>query len=121
MTDLIKKYFEFPSGRKEWCVSGEYGSLSFWVQEYSPEWQNQYGEKYYGGIENHYNDKSKPEYLSENSKHMDCNCNGGLCYHDGTSLWASEYWIPYILPLGQDSIWSMLTYHYNGRLKSGEE
>jgi len=109
MTRLVKKYFEYPEDRKEWCVTGEYGSLCFWVTAYK--------DSHYGGVESHYNEKSRPEYLSEKDpSHDDCHANGGKCWHDGTSLWASEYWIPYILPQGNDGIWRTLQNYYDERI-----
>lgn len=46
-------------------------------------------------------------------------CNAGKCWHDGTSLWASEYWIPYVLPRGDKIIWETIEFNYN--LKNRDE
>jgi len=116
---FVRKYFEYPDGRKEWCVTGDFGSLSFWATEVSEQSKSIFGADYYGGVETHYNEKSKPNYLGENSSHDDCICNAGKCWHDGTSLWASEYWIPYVLPRGADAIWKALEFNYS--LKAHEE
>lgn len=110
---FIRKYFEYPSGRKEWCVTGEFGSLSFWFTAYPDNYEFSDGMPGYGGVETHYNEKSKPEYLSDGGEHLDCICNGGKCWHDGASLWASEYWIPYVLPYGDKYIWEKLEYNYD--------
>ncbi|MCF0075463.1 hypothetical protein LZD49_33600 [Dyadobacter sp. CY261] len=118
---LVRKYFKFPNNREEWCVTGEYGSLSFWVSAHTSELSLSWGETHYGGVENHYNEKSKPSYLDESAKHTDCNYNGGLCYHDGSSLWAEEHWIPYILPRGNEGIWQELEHYYERRLKPEQE
>jgi len=116
---FIRKYFEYPEGRREWCVTGEFGRLSFWFTPYPEGYEFAHGECGYGGVETHYNEKSKPDYLDENSSHNDCMCNAGKCWHDGTSLWAFEYWIPYVLPMGDKYIWQTLEYNYD--LKNKEK
>lgn len=116
---FIRKYFEWPDGRKEWCVTGEFGSLSFWFTEYPKDYELAHGELGYGGVETHYNEKSKPEYLQGNGRD-DCMCNVGKCWHDGTSLWASEYWIPHVLPRGDKFIWETLEFNYDLKNKDAE-
>lgn len=118
---MIRKYFEFPEGRKEWIITGEYGSLSFWVREQSPFIREKFGDQYFGGVETHYNEKSKPDYLDDNSLHDICHANNDKCWHDGTSLWASEHWIPYILPHGNERIWLELELNYKDMLEPREE
>ena len=118
---LVRKYFEFPSGRREWCVSGEFGSLSFWCTP-SAKIEGLYNDTdFYGGVETHYNEKSKPCYIDDNSGHNDCHANGGKCWHDGTSLWASEYWIPYVLPRGDKAIWETLEFNYDLKNKDDSD
>jgi hypothetical protein len=110
---FIRKYFEFPSGRREWAVTGEFGSLSFWCSPTQEDTSGFFDGEFYGGVETHYNEQSKPAYLDDKSKHNDCHVNGGECWHDGTSLWASEYWIPSVLPRGDKCIWETLEYNYD--------
>jgi len=45
--------------------------------------------------------------------HPDCVVLGGPCWHDGTSLWAHEHWIPLYEALGEEWVWGELerTYH----------
>lgn len=63
------------------------------------------------GLEKHsrtpfeYSDKSKPD-------HADCWLIGGPCWHDGTSLWASEYWMPNFQRLGTEWLWPRLEQQY---------
>ena len=109
---FIRKKFVFPSGRAEWCVSSELGSVSFWVSEHCELLKERFTDEFYGGVEYHYTEKTKPPYMDEAYRHEDCVCNGGVCFHEGTSLWASEHWIPIILPLGDDAIWSELEQNY---------
>lgn len=108
---VIHKYFEFPDGRKEWAVTGDCGSISFWIDK-------GYIRDFTGGIETHYTKKTKPNYLTKsNSYHKKCMINGGECYHDGSSLQAYQHWIPNILPLGQDEIFRELKKVYLERFK----
>lgn len=92
------------TGRKEWAVIGKLGALSFWVSAY--------GAVAYGGIEKHYYPESKPKSALGYAKHEKCNFTGGACWHDGSSLWAREYWIPQVLPLGDVAIWERLEANY---------
>lgn len=107
MTKLIKRYAEYPSGRREWGVTGKKGSISFWIVKSSLDW----AEEFYGGVETHYREENRPDYLKD-GKHEFCAHNEGVCYHYGTSLWASEYWIPNVLPFGDSAIWRRLESHY---------
>lgn len=110
MSDIkfTRKKFIFPDGRTDWCVTCSHGSISFWYAECSEESKMIFGDKGYGGVETHYNEKSKPDYLGVGSFHEQCMQNNGKCWHDGTSLWASEYWIPYVMPNGDEAIWRKL-------------
>lgn len=111
MAKTVRKYFEYPDERREWAVSGDSGSVSFWVCP-----KVALGEEYYGGVEYHYNGRSKPDYLGKEPSRDNCHLNQGKCWHDGASLWASEYWIPYILPSGEKAIWQRLEQEYDERL-----
>jgi hypothetical protein len=115
--ELTRKFTEHPSGRRGWSVVGQWGGLTFWCCPNCEEIQNRWGERHYGGVESHYNAASKPDYLDDLSRHAACEVNGGECWHDGTSLWASEYWIPYILPGGDESIYCELERHYAERMR----
>lgn len=49
--------------------------------------------RYSGGIEFHW--RSPPEYMrNEVPSHKNCGVLGGPCWHDGSSMQASEFWIP---------------------------
>ena len=122
MKTMLRKKFVFPTEdsippRIEWCVTGDYGSLSFWFTEYPKNYEFAHGEIGYGGVENHYNEKSRPVWqCTDTPSHDNCHCNNGKCWHDGTSLWASEFWIPCILPAGDDAIWQRLEQYYHERM-----
>jgi len=60
-----------------------------------------------GGVEYHH--RAAPEYLfGKDAAHEHCWILGGPCWHDGTSLWASEHWIPLLERDGEDEIWREL-------------
>ena len=116
--ELVRKYELSEDGkRREWSVIGPYGALSFWCEETTPESRKVLGEEYYGGVENHYNAVAKPEYLNDASHRADCHLVEGGCWHAGTSLWASERWIPYVLPYGNECIFAELEHYYEDRMK----
>ena len=59
------------------------------------------------GVETHY--ASAPDYMDgEAPSHENCWILGGPCWHDGTSLWASEHWLPHFRTSGTDWVWAEL-------------
>ena len=64
-----------------------------------------------GGVEYHH--RAAPDYMAgEDATHEHCWILGGPCWHDGTSLWASEHWIPLLEAAGEDAIWRDLRATY---------
>lgn len=108
----LTRKLSISGGRKEWAVSGPLGSLAFWVETYGSGTEG----RIFGGVENHYNAISRPDYLDYSEPHTDCTLNGGFCWHVGTSLWASEHWIPNIYPQGDEFIWRALERYYPERM-----
>jgi hypothetical protein len=51
-----------------------------------------YGDRYSGGIEIHY--RVPPDYMRDQAPMAKCWLLGGPCWHDGSSLQATEHWIP---------------------------
>jgi hypothetical protein len=81
----------FDWSRHNWELVGPYGGISFHVQvppenkEYSPT----------AGLEFHYS--SPPEYMKDQApSHKRCPVLDGPCWHDGTSLYATETLWPII-------------------------
>lgn len=59
------------------------------------------------GVETHY--ASPPDYMSEDKpSHERCWLIERPCWHDGTSLWASEHWLPHFKSFGTEWVWSEL-------------
>ena len=64
------------------------------------------------GLETHYAAASKPDYLGEGSHHDICWLLEAPCWHDGTSLWAMEYWLPMFREVGEEWLWNRLERQY---------
>jgi len=75
-----------------WSLAGFHGGVHLHIHGYRTSPDEEY--RWSGGVEAHR--KSPPDY-SEPPSHADCWLTGGLCWHDGTSLWATEHWIPRFL------------------------
>ena len=74
-------------GRSQgWAAVGEHGGVEFWFDEH-----DRIGKL--GGVETHWS-HDPPDYMDGGPHHTDCEVTGGNCWHEGTSLWASEHWIP---------------------------
>ena len=68
-----------------WSLVGPLGGLHLSIREY--------GREPSGGIEIHY--RFPPDYMAEKPPHHDrCWLLGCPCWTDGSSLEATEYWIP---------------------------
>lgn len=64
-----------------------------------------------GGVEYHH--RAVPDYMTrKEASHEHCWILEGPCWYAGTSLWASEHWIPLLERDGEDGIWSELTTTY---------
>jgi hypothetical protein len=71
-----------------WSVVGAAGGLHLHITEPKEDSQR----RPHGGFEIH---RRKPYGDSHDAPtHKDCWLVGGPCWHDGSSLWADEYWIP---------------------------
>jgi hypothetical protein len=97
-----------------WILVGPLGAIDFhcstlaWTEEMRATvpgmWRS-------GGVEYHY--RAAPYYMrTEGPSHERCWILGGPCWHDGTSLWASEHWIPLLERSGEDAIWQELQKTY---------
>ena len=68
-----------------------------------------------GGFEIH--SRTPFPYSDAEPYHADCWFIGGPCWHDGTSLWAQEYWMPGFLEGGTDWLWPRLEREYAERFE----
>ena len=72
--------------RHIWSLAGPLGGIHIHATEAQKEIRFM-GEKFIGGIEVH----SRTPMYSEHKGHENCWLIGGTCYHDGSSLYFSEY------------------------------
>lgn len=97
-------------------VTGRDGALHFHVSslpvrhEGLPEWS--------GGLEIHR--RTCPDYENRPPSHHNCPLLGGICWHDGSSLYAAEVLIPRwegVFP-DHDEIFSWLAHEFDARFPS---
>jgi len=96
-------------------VIGEHGGVEFHFACYPEPISQYYGENSWNsmGVEAHWKAHSKPDYFKNDAcSHPDCSITGGECWHDGTSLWASEYWMPNFLDGGPEWAFDRLEQYY---------
>ncbi len=76
-----------------WSVVCAAGGMHLHITDHGEEHGQKYGERYSGGIESH----SRTPTSDTPPDHDNCWLLGCPCWHDGSSLQASEYWIPLFL------------------------
>jgi hypothetical protein len=98
--------------RVDFLVVGPEGAVHFWV---SPSREDITGDDLYGGVEYHH--AFPPDYMrNDPPSHSPCHFLGKPCWHDGTSLWASEHWIPHFITCGQEWVFTQLEILYREAL-----
>jgi len=105
---------------------GLLGAITFNVSAPSRDEDERYhneNEGRMGGVEFHWRAPVE-DYFGVEPHHKNCDALGGACWHDGTSLWASEYWIPRWLMCSEsersDEMFAMLAAAYRERFE-GEQ
>ncbi len=76
------------------------------------------------GIEYHWNPMSKSvpaPFLNTPVSHNQCPALNGPCYHEGTSLWASEFWQPMLVYHGPNDVWYQLRIEYEKTFGNSEK
>jgi hypothetical protein len=72
------------------------------------------------GLEMHY--RRPPKYMNDCApSHAKCFLLEGPCWHDGTSLYAQEYFVPMFLRGDEDGIFSEMIRWCDGRLEEEKE
>lgn len=80
----------YSSGRHDWIVVGARGAIHLHISE-PPNGDPQYS--YSAGLETHY--RSPPDYMADQApSHDECWVLHCPCWHDGTSLYAQERYLP---------------------------
>lgn len=114
-----KYTYEKPFGdpKHVWTVIGRHGAIHFHVSDMGEDRSRQYGtDRYSGGLECHY--RMPPDYMGNQAPSQDtCWLLGQPCWHDGTSLYASERVIPFWIcaPHDHERMFQFLIGEYEGR------
>lgn len=97
------------SMREQWIVKGPHGAIEFWREPVPEEFLDSRDSPYYGGVEKHSAGplSDGPLYEGHDTwdtpSHTDCELTpDGVCFHDGSSSWASEHFIPLSMLPGCD-------------------
>ena len=93
--------------RHAWVVRGQVMCLELWITEPGPA----LGIEPQAGLESHY--LIRPPWVQDEAPHhTSCSITGGDCWHDGTSLYAMEYYLPMWRPCRDpaDQFWDDLEY-----------
>lgn len=91
--------------RTSFAVIGIKGAIEFWFTDYQ-------GQKY-GGVEQH--NREPEDYQKENDPREYCDLLSGKCWHDGSSLYAKEYFIPLYENVGEMAVFRKLEAEYFSR------
>ena len=81
----------FSHWRHRWSVVGARMAIELHI-EVPPKGAESVMREYSGGLEVHY--RAPPSYMRDQSPLEKCHLLGGPCWADGSSLQASEIWIP---------------------------
>jgi hypothetical protein len=100
----------------QWTCVGRHGALHLHINEGT----DQFGPS--GGIEIHY--RAPPDYMANDApSHDECWLLKQPCWHDGSSLQASEYWIPRWMaaPHEHSEMFRRLEAEYRSRFEKEDE
>lgn len=104
----------------KWETVGPKGAVHFTANYY----KNDTGDEPSCGLEFHHFEAGE-HFIGQAPHHLDCPLTGGRCWHDGTSLYASEtLWprIKYSLKDGEhDVVFGILQYEYTSRFEQTNE
>ena len=93
-----KSYFA-GSWSHSYSLVGRYGGLSLNIREYKDTPS--------AGLEYHY--RQPKDYMDDCPSHEKCHVINGPCWHDGTSLYARERYLPLFEAGYEDLIFSFMT------------
>lgn len=88
------------------AIVGELGAMELWW--FTCELPTS---RHVGGVEAHRREPAL--YQDDSSKHDERSLlDGRPCWHDGTSLWASEYWLPLLEKVGEGAVFDEMERRY---------
>lgn len=115
-SDELVKITREDSYEKRWILVGTEGAVDFHVSHAIAQFAY-LGRT--GGIEEHH--RSRVPYMDEKPSHDNCWILNGPCWHDGSSLYASEVLIPIFESGGESAIWIALRGEYISRFRSRQD
>lgn len=122
-TKLTRRHEIRPNGEQHYVVIGEEGAIHFRIHESSEDSRRTFGERYWGGVEIH----SKKQLFDWADKPTSDNCwiLGCQCWSDGSSLIATERYIPeweFCERIGDfKSLWLSLECMYRSRFRESRD
>lgn len=115
-----------PYGSPEhtWTVVARHGAMHFHASDCGEEHAKKFGRdnRFSGGLEIHY--RTPPDYMANDAPSQDkCWLIGCPCWHDGTSLYASETIIPFwlVAPNDHERMFTFLIREYEERFNAKDE
>lgn len=85
---------QFSSANHTWSVAGARMGVHLHISEMVDGYKPEYGPRFSGGIEIHY--RAPPDYMKDDAPSGNpCWLIHGPCWHDGSSMQATEFWIPF--------------------------
>lgn len=125
MNDLPRKYryryrMELFGGHwhHSYELIGRWGGLALNITDFGDENIKILGQRYSAGLECHY--RQPPNYMSDAPpSHDKCSVLGGCpCWHDGTSLYAQEHFVPLFDGVSHDRMFRHLAADADGRFEA---
>lgn len=119
MSDLVCNYIPPNELRMHiWsCVGPEFALHIHITDRGEDRGLDAFGSRYYGGLECHY--RKPPEYMADDAapSHSECWLLKAPCWHDGTSLYASEVIIPFwqLDPTNNERMFDFIRREYKQR------
>lgn len=105
-----------------WICEGRHGAVHLHITDLGEDHARKYGDRYSAGLECHY--RQPPRYMSDQApSQKDCWVLGGPCWHDGTSLYAQESYVPFWQgdPSNHDRVLARLEREYADRFEQWED
>lgn len=87
------------------CILTSWGGVHLYISEY---YDSDKKLEYFSGLESHY--RVPPEYMKDMApSHNECWLIKCPCWHDGTSLYAQEHFLPIFLQSDHKAVFDALT------------
>jgi len=109
-----------PFGRPKhiWTCVGRHGAVHLHITDMGEAFAKKYGDQYSAGLECHC--RQPPRYMADDAPANEkCWLIGGPCWHDGTSLYAQESYVPFWLgsPHDHERMFRRLEGEYRDRFE----